>query len=361
MSLEIKTFEVGAKVIEETNTRKTDRVKKAGAKIRAGIVGAGLMGRWHAEALEKVGGTVIGVADFDIKKAQQLASRYSNARAFTDIEKMLSSQKIDVLHICSPTGSHEEIAEIAIKAGVNLLIEKPIAATADKTTKLYDLAKENNTLLCPVHQFAFQDGVKKAQTRLPDIGRIVHLEAHICSAGGVGLNDQQVTQIAIDVLPHPLSLIQKFLKCNLSDFEWNMWHPAPGELRAFSHKEKMASLSIFISMNSRPTVNSFHLYGEDGTIHLNLFHGYAFIEPGKTSRFRKILHPFDLATRNFSAATGNLIKRFITNESAYPGLRQLTGEFYESFNNDKGLPISPAEAIGVAEIRDLLIDRAGIK
>jgi hypothetical protein len=114
-------------------------------------------------------------------------------------------------------------------------------------------------------------------------------------------------------------------------------------------------------MNSRPTTNSFHLFGTDGTIHLNLFHGFAIIEPGKTSRIRKIMHPFDLSARNFSAATGNLARRLIKNESAYPGLRQLIGEFYGAVKNDEDIPITPSEAIAVAEIRDLLMARAGIQ
>ncbi|MGH9949964.1 MAG: Gfo/Idh/MocA family protein, partial [Pyrinomonadaceae bacterium] len=184
-------------------------------EIRAGIVGAGLMGRWHADAVKKAGGEVVGVADFDLTKAEALAGKYSNAPAFANVEEMLSEQKIDVLHVCSPTESHADVSEIAINAGVHLLVEKPVAETANATVKLYEMAAKNNTLLCPVHQFVFQNGVEKAKRRLQRIGQIVHVEANICSAGGIGFDGKHLNEIANNILPHPLSLIQKFIETDI--------------------------------------------------------------------------------------------------------------------------------------------------
>ena len=328
----------------------------AGKKIRAGIVGAGLMGRWHADALEWIGGEVVGIADFDKAKAERLAAKYPNASVFVDVEEMLALQNLDVLHVCSPTASHRAIAEAAIKAGVHLLVEKPVAANAAETARLYASAAEHNTLLCPVHQFVFQNGVEKAKNLLPGIGQLVHLEANICSAGGTGFGPEQLDSIAEDILPHPLSLTQKFLDRGISDIDWSILRPADGELRIFGQAGEI-SLSIFISMNSRPTSNTFRLNGTNGTIHLDLFHGYSMIESGKTSRMTKLLHPFNLAVRSFVAAAANLSRRTLRREPAYPGLRRLIGEFYSAIRHKTEPPISPTEAIEIAEIRDLLIKR----
>lgn len=340
---------------EKTDAQTTRAKASANSKIRAAIVGAGLMGRWHADALVKVGGEVVGIADFDRTKAERFAANYRSASGFSDVQEMLAIQKPDVLHICSPTKSHSEIAEQAIKTGVHLLIEKPLAATTNETIGLYDLASQYNTLLCPVHQFVFQAGAANAQKHLSKIGRLVHLEANIRSAGGAGLNAAQLDQTAADILPHPLSLMQKFLENNISEAEWKILRPAAGEWRIFGQSQE-TSLSIFISMNSRPTSNSFHLLGAHGAIHLDLFHGFSIIEPGKTSKARKILHPFDLAMRQFSAATVNLAQRIVRREPAYPGLRQLIREFYNSIKHNSELPIKPSEAIAVAKIRDLLMN-----
>ncbi len=350
-------IEMTANPVEKIDAPIARAATGANPKIRAGIVGAGLMGIWHAHALERAGGTVAGFADFDASKAERLAAKYENAKAFGDAEEMLAALKLDVLHVCSPTESHAAIAETAVKAGVHLLIEKPLAATAEETSRLYDLAALHNTLLCPVHQFAFQDGAAKAEKNLARIGRLVHLEANICSAGGAGFDAAQLDQIAADILPHPLSLMQKFLGTGVSEVEWNVLRPASGELRIFGQTRE-TSVSIFISMNARPTGNSFHLFGSEGAIHLDLFHGYSVVESGVTSRARKILHPFDLAVRSFSAATANLARRAVRRESAYPGLRQLIREFYGAIKSKSESPITRSEAVAVAEIRDLLMNQA---
>ncbi len=341
---------------EKADLPKTQSQTAVNPKIRAGIVGAGLMGLWHARAVEKNGGEVVAFVDFNIEKAESLAAKYANAKAYFDLKKMLDEQIPDVLHVCSPTDSHEIIAETAIRAGVHLLIEKPLAATADQTSRLYNLAAQSNTQICPVHQFAFQDGAAKAQKSLSKIGRLIHLEANVCSAGGVGLNAAQHDQIAADILPHPLSLMQKFLETDISEIDWTGFRPASGELR-IAGQTRETSASIFVSMNSRPTKNSFQIFGSEGTIHLDLFHGYSVIETGKTSRMTKILHPFDLAARNFSAATFNLVRRTVRRESAYPGLRQLIQQFYDSIKSNSEPPITPSQSIAVAEVRDLLVNQ----
>ncbi|MDQ3180311.1 MAG: Gfo/Idh/MocA family oxidoreductase [Acidobacteriota bacterium] len=334
----------------------TDNKKISTNKVRAAIVGAGLMGFWHARAARKVRGSVVAVFDINKTQADSLATKHSNAQSFDSLEKMLAEASPDVLHVCTPTATHQKIAELAIKAGVNLLIEKPIVQTAEETAALYELASHHKVLLCPVHQFVFQDGVRDAKKLLPKIGRIVHLQADICSAGGTGLNTNQVETIAEDILPHPLSLMQTFLGEDFTAQGWDIFCPNSGELRV-SGKAREISLGIFVSMNSRPTLNSFQIFGTGGTIHLNLFHGFSVIEPGKTSRARKILHPFDSAVRNFSAATLNLGRRSLRGESGYPGLRRLIDEFYQAIKNEKPLPITPAEAIVVAQIRDILIQK----
>ncbi len=327
--------------------------------LRVGIVGAGLMGKWHAHAAHKASGGIVCVADTNQNQAVQLAKYYRTAQSFGDLREMLKQKSLDVLHICTPTSSHYAIAELALQTNINLFIEKPLALTAAETKHLYDLGAENNLHLCPAHQFAFQHCVQKAKKMMPRIGKIIHLQATVCSAGGAGLTDKYLDSVAFDILPHPLSLFQTFLNGQLSEEAWEISRPQRGELRISGYAHDV-SLSIFVSMNARPTVNSLQIIGTNGTIHLDLFHDFAVLDRGKVSKGRKILHPFDSAVKKFSAATFNLVRRTAQLESAYPGLRRLVNNFYQTIREGTELPISPAQAINVARIRDLVISRAGI-
>ncbi len=345
---------------ESVEARLVQVSRNSDAKIRAGIVGAGLMGLWHARAARKAGGEVVAIADIDQRNAARLVGNYPSAQDFGSLEEMIDRQSLDVLHVCTPLSSHQTIAEIAIEAGINLIVEKPLAQTAGETIRLYDLASNYDVRLCPVHQFAFQPGVEKAKQWMPAIGQVLHMRATICSAGGENSGDEQLDLIAANILPHPLSLFQVVLNNLLSDKNWEVSRPRDGELRIEGY-EGETSLSIFVSMNARPTNNSLQIFGTKGTINIDLFHGFAVMEKGKVSKTRKILHPFDMAVRSFSAATMNLMRRAVRFEAAYPGLRQLVGSFYQSVRDGSGPAITPKQAINVAQVRDLLIFRAGIK
>lgn len=317
------------------------------------------MGFWHAKAAKKAGGRLSAIVDLNLDTAQRLAASYRNARSFNNVEEMLDQVNLDVLHVCTPVPTHKEIAELAIDAGLNLIIEKSITPMASDIEYLFDKAADRGVLICPVHQFIFQEGVRKARELLPQIGRLVHMEGTFCSAGGTGLVSGQLDEIISDILPHPLSLMQVFLPRGLSEEDWITLTPAPGELHAISETSGI-SLSIFISMNVRPTVCSFQIAGTEGTIHIDLFHGFAFIEPGKVSRTKKILHPFNLAVRRLTAATVNIGQRTIRWEIAYPGLQQLVRLFYRAVRKESAPPISREDALTVSRAGDRLIQNAGL-
>lgn len=336
--------------------REAERDKAA--PLRAGIVGAGLMGRWHAQAIRNAGARVAAISDPNLDAARRLAARYGTARSYAKVEQMLEEVDLDVLHICTPLTTHQEIAGRGINAGLHLVIEKPITPTAVEAARLYDQAAARGVRICPVHQFIFQDSVLKAKKLLPRIGRLVHLGANTCSAGGAGSDPAQLDVIVTDVLPHPLSLMQVFLSGGLPEGGWKTARPDHGELRV-TGEAAGTSLSIFISMNARPTTCSFQIVGTEGTLHLDLFHGYAFMERGRVSKTRKVLHPFDLSVRSFSAAAVNLCRRAFSGERAYPGLQRLVSSYYQAVKMENESPISREDALAVAYVRDHLVDETG--
>ncbi len=327
--------------------------------LRAGIIGAGLMGRWHAHAVKKAGAQLAAIMDIDASLAQRLAAKYQDAEVFSEVEAMLNRADLDAVHICTPAATHYRIAKLGIAAGVNLIIEKPVTPMAADTEQLFAEAKAHKVLLCPAHQFVYQDGVIAAKKLLPRIGRIVDISATVISAGGEGHSGGELNQLVADILPHPLSLIQFLLPANFANATWRATRAENGELRAVCETGGV-TLSIFISLNARPTANVLEIRGTQGRIYLNLFHGYAVMEPGRATRMRKIVYPFETSVRNLSAATLNLAQRTIRGEPAYPGLQRLVKSFYAAVAAAEPSPLSPEDTIAVARTRDLLISAAGL-
>lgn len=311
------------------------------------------MGFWHAKNIARSGGEVAVVYDVDAGAGQRLATRFKNARASTRLEETLEREKIDVLHICTPLSSHFAIASAALASGIHVLIEKPMASNYAETERLYGLATEHRALLCPVHQFPFQRGVRRALAESDRIGQLRHFEATFCSAGGMGRSAAELDAIVAEILPHPLSLMEVFAPGSLSKEGWVVTHPGPGEFRAIL-TERSICFSILISMNSRPTATTLRLLATAGTTHVDLFHDFCVIEPGTVSRWRKIVHPFDRSARTLFAAAGNLTTRALTTELAYPGLRTLIERFYAAISARSEPPIRREEALEIAAVCDAL-------
>jgi predicted dehydrogenase len=312
------------------------------------------MGRWHADAARRAGGQVVAVVDQDAGRAASLAARHPGARAETVREAALESARASVVHLCTPLGTHQALAETALDRGAHILIEKPFAEDAPSTAALLERARSRGVHAIPTHQFLFQRGVLEALDGVRDIGPLVHVELTAFSAGAGDRQGAERDRIAAEILPHPLSLLARLPLTGPASLAWHAEHPAPGELLATASAGGVA-VSLLISLRARPTRNHLRLAGENGTIHVDLFHGFAVREAGGVSRARKIAQPFAAAGGTLLNAALNLTGRAARREVAYPGLRELVARFYGALEAGAPPPISPEETLEVAAARDVLI------
>jgi predicted dehydrogenase len=317
----------------------------------AAVVGAGLMGRWHARELARAGGSVVAVVDPDPQAAAALAGE--RAARFPTLTELLDATPIDVVHVCAPTEQHEALVGEALAAGVHVLVEKPLAPDAEATRRLLGTAREAGRLLCPVHQYLFQPGALRAPQALARIGPLVQVDAIACSAGGGGEEGAALDRIALDITPHALAVLQRLLPGGLSEASWSVDRPRPGELRA-QGRAGGTGLSIAVSMSGRPPRNELRAVGEGGTLELDFFHGFAHLERGGASRRYKAVRPFARSLGSATAAAANLGRRAARREPAYPGLRTLIERFYEAARTGSEGPISADDTIAVARARDAL-------
>ena len=318
------------------------------------VVGAGLMGRWHADAAVRAGGRVTAVIDRDLARAKALAARYSSSVARSQLSVALAGRDASVVHLCTPSPTHESLACEAIEAGCHVLVEKPVAPTLAATRRLLDLAAAHRVLLCPVHQFVFQRGTLRMLRRLPRLGAIRHVDLVICSAGADGQSDAVRDQVAFDTLPHPFSLLVRLLGSRFGEIAWTVARAAPGELR-LSGVAPGVTAGLLVSMRGRPTRNMVRVIADRGSVSSDLFHGFATFEKGTVSRARKVLRPLSASAAGFAAAMTNLGWRLLEREYAYPGLRELVRRLYVAAAEHGANPISPADTLAVSAACDHVV------
>ena len=143
-------------------------------KIRAGVIGSGFIGEVHVRAIRASRGVVTSIAAKTIGEAQLAARNLGIAKAVT-IDEMLSDPDIDVIHICTPNAFHAELATKALKAGKNVICEKPLAVSLEQAVKLSSLADEMNVVASVPFIYRFHPIIREARSRIRNLKEPLNL------------------------------------------------------------------------------------------------------------------------------------------------------------------------------------------
>jgi len=147
-------------------------------RYRIGFVGAGYIADWHAEAVAAIPGVeLVAVCDRDADRAQRFSARHKVVHCFNGIDEMLSSQKLDAVHVLVPPDSHRAVAESALNAGCNVLVEKPMCANSGDCRSLAGLAQRRSLALAVNHNFLFSGVYEQLKRDLATgkLGRLLQI------------------------------------------------------------------------------------------------------------------------------------------------------------------------------------------
>ncbi len=129
--------------------------------LRTGVIGVGHLGQHHARLYASLpGSTLVVIVDINARRAKEVAERIGTA-VYDDIGVLLG--QVEAVSIASPTSAHHTIARQCLEAGVNVLVEKPIAATAAEARELIALARARGAVLQVGHIERFNPVVLKAR------------------------------------------------------------------------------------------------------------------------------------------------------------------------------------------------------
>lgn len=127
-------------------------------KISFVIVGCGAIGKRHASIIHEHF-VLKAVCDSEFDKAEGLASLY-DCKAYCSVQQMLENElQVDVAVICTPNGLHAIHSILALKAGLHVLCEKPMALTVEDCNLMIDVSKSCNKEVLIVKQNRFNPPV----------------------------------------------------------------------------------------------------------------------------------------------------------------------------------------------------------
>jgi len=178
-------------------------------------VGVGAFGRNHARVyrqLQQAGGVrLVGVVDPDTARADAIAREFS-CKAFGSVEQMLTTHsEVQAASVEVPTVLHLEVARALMEAGVDVLIEKPVAATLGEADELLRLALEHKRVAQAGHLERFNPAVRAT---LPLITRPMFFEVHRLSVFSPRALD---VDVVLDLMIHDLDIVLTFVKSEVKE------------------------------------------------------------------------------------------------------------------------------------------------
>jgi predicted dehydrogenase len=186
-------------------TNATDR------PLRAGVIGLGMMGRNHVRVWDDAidGVDLVAVADPD-PNAVRAATGGRRARGFEDPARMLAEEELDLVSIVAPTSLHLPVTLDALRAGVNVLVEKPIAATREEATEMMAAADAAGRLLTVGHIERFNPAIRELKRRLEagELGRLFQISATRLGPFPARIRD---VGVVVDLAPHDLDVFRFLL------------------------------------------------------------------------------------------------------------------------------------------------------
>ncbi|MDF2907643.1 MAG: oxidoreductase [Herbinix sp.] len=149
--------------------------------IRVAIIGTGNISAAHISAYQAFPDRckIVALCDIYPEKAREKKEKYNlDADVVDDHEKLLDREDIDLVSICTPPFCHAQIAINFLKAGKNVIVEKPMAASLEECDQMIAASKESGKTFAVIAQNRFKDPVMRLKSVLDSglIGRVLHAQ-----------------------------------------------------------------------------------------------------------------------------------------------------------------------------------------
>ena len=144
-------------------------------KLRFGIVGCGVIGPYHAQAITSLpDAELVAVADLIPERAQKLAEKFQ-VTPYADFQEMLAREQLDVVDICTPSGLHREHASQAMRSRRHVIVEKPMEISRAAIAEMLRVQQETGVKLAVISQHRFDPATRQVYDLVEEqaFGRLV--------------------------------------------------------------------------------------------------------------------------------------------------------------------------------------------
>ena len=257
--------------------------------INVAVIGTGHLGSFHAKvysALEKKGLVkLVTVCDVNKRAAKETAKKFNTSYCL-DYHALLDKDKIQAVSIVVPTFLHHTVAKDFLKAGIHVLIEKPLTKTLEEADELIKLAKDNDLIMQVGHIERFNSAIRAVE---PILKKAKFIE---CQRLGSIKKKKRIKDVGVvlDLMIHDIDIILGLVNSKVKNIE------AVG-ISTVSEHEDIANVRLSFQNNviaditaSRVTkeeTRKIRIFQEHSYILLDFMHQEAFLFQGSGNDIKK--------------------------------------------------------------------------
>lgn len=179
-------------------------------RVKVAVVGAGFMGEMHARTVaESDAAELVAIVDLNEKLGKEVAERY-NARFVQNVDDLLAEQTVNTFIVALPDRLHVETTSKLLRAGCNVLLEKPMADTLEGARKIAAAEKEGGGRLMIGQLMRFDPRYEQAAKAIAGgaIGDVVHVSAKRYSLRNVGIRMNGKSSVCFYLGIHDVDALQ---------------------------------------------------------------------------------------------------------------------------------------------------------
>lgn len=176
-------------------------------KLRVGVVGAGYLGKFHADKYSQMDDVeLVGIADSDRVKAETVSKKVKT-NAYTDYRDLIG--KVDAVSVVVPTPAHYKVSRDFLENDIDVLIEKPITTTLCEADELISISEARGLIIQVGHLERFNPAI----LALKDIVKNPRfIESHRLSIFKERGTD---VSVVLDLMIHDIDIISGFVRSEI--------------------------------------------------------------------------------------------------------------------------------------------------
>lgn len=329
------------------------------------IVGAGGIATWHLVALRSIpSARVTAVVDPNLTSAERLARACGAEAACRDPREVFERKLCNVAHILVPPALHKDVALQYIRAGIPVLIEKPMCLSSDETAALKEAAERHGALIGVNHNLCFSPAYLETKKIIESnrLGRIHHLycqwnaDLPLLAKRKYGhWMFEALQNIVFELAPHPLSqiydLVGAMRSCRVLTRDPAPLAPGIDFINTWQVSMicERATAQLFYSVGQEFSASGMVIICENGVITANPARNRVIVETAPRGfNFADYRAALDVSRQAGRQAWRNLLEelkaklRLRPSADAYiSSMRNSIGAFYEGLDRGK-VPVDAA-------------------